>query len=148
MKLPKISWRETRRSVVQIHSPPTVQFGPQRCNQYEFAIFVVKDIENSSPTPSATAMHPQIISGLRPQSVQDRCQARRSRPTSRLIITDQARIRTQRKAGLSPSVLGLFTPRFLRAESSGESIIFIIKAATLLRETCVPLNGSFLSVVS
>jgi len=50
--------------------------------------------------------------------------------------------------GLSPSVLGLFTPRFPPVERFGESISFPIKSAMLFRETSVPLKGSSLSVVS
>jgi hypothetical protein len=37
---------------------------PQTLQPSEFVIFIAKDIENSSPTPSSTSIRGQIISGL------------------------------------------------------------------------------------
>jgi hypothetical protein len=48
----------------------------------------------------------------------------------------------------SPSVPGLLTPRFSRTCFSGWAMISVTSAATLLRETVVPLNGSLRWVTS
>ncbi len=52
------------------------------------------------------------------------------------------------KYGLSPSLPGLFNPRFLPVWRAGSTMIWLIRSLTLLRETTVPLNGWPFSVVS
>ena len=57
-------------------------------------------------------------------------------------------VRRQMKLGLSPSVPGLFIPRFARGHRPGDVAMSVTSAATLLRETSVPLKGSPLRVTS
>ena len=57
-------------------------------------------------------------------------------------------VRRQMKLGLSPSVPGLFTPRLARDHRPGDVAMSVTRAATLLRETSVPLKGSPLRVTS
>ena len=63
-------------------------------------------------------------------------------------------MRDWRKAGLSPSVLGLFTPSLLRESSLGDSMIFAINAAssyerlptTLINGTAVDTTAATLTI--
>jgi hypothetical protein len=55
-------------SLLQIRPPQPkfllFQSLPQTLQPSEFVIFIVKAIENSSPTPSSMPMHRQVIFGL------------------------------------------------------------------------------------
>jgi len=59
-----------------------------------------------------------------------------------LVPRGLLRVQRQMKLGLSPSVPGLSTPRFARDHRPGDVAMAVTRAATLLRETSVPLNGS------
>jgi hypothetical protein len=71
--------RRFQASPVQIRPPQPklllCQSLPQTLQPSEFAIFIVKDIENSSPTPRSTPIRGQIISGLRRDSGRTRTRA-------------------------------------------------------------------------